>query len=180
MTPGANSVTRVYLRRTNVAERLYRVTGEGIYADSVQANSVLSASGRGPERFHIPIAHPELNAGVMGQDSILNAHYQGLSSSALLCMCICMGTHILDDGGDGGGGVTKHTGRDLWVWGDTLSTSYPLGNFHATSAFVSSTDPSIGTQDTNTGRGDSVTHTRCFVHMHGRVCISMCVCVRVL
>jgi hypothetical protein len=53
-------VGRVYL-----AERIYRVTGEGIYRDTVLAGKVT------------PIRQPLLNAGVLGQDSSLSAIYGG-------------------------------------------------------------------------------------------------------
>jgi hypothetical protein len=45
------------IKRINIAERLYRITGEGIYRDSVLL-------GR-----PVPIDHPLLNAQVTGQDS---------------------------------------------------------------------------------------------------------------
>lgn len=57
--PGGRAVVKI--NRINVAERLYRTTGQGIYADSV-------ALGLKP-----PIRHPLLNAGVMGQDSVQTA-----------------------------------------------------------------------------------------------------------
>lgn len=56
---------RVELTRINVAERLYRVTGEGIYRDSVLL-------GR-----PVPTRRPLLAGGVLGQDSVQNAIYQG-------------------------------------------------------------------------------------------------------
>lgn len=55
----------VRLERTNIAERLYRVTGAGIYRDSVLV-------GR-----DLPIARPLANGGVFGQDSVVNAVYRG-------------------------------------------------------------------------------------------------------
>lgn len=51
--------------RVNIAQRLYRLTGEGIYRDSVLL-------GDKP-----PIAHPLLNGGVLGQDSVQRAIYRG-------------------------------------------------------------------------------------------------------
>ena len=51
--------------RTNVAERLYRVTGEGIYRDSVLLGK------------KTPLAEPVINAGVLGQDSALSVVYRG-------------------------------------------------------------------------------------------------------
>ncbi len=55
----------IHLHRTIPAQRLYRVTGAGIYRDSVLAN------------LPVPIRHPLLNAGVVGSDSVVNALYQG-------------------------------------------------------------------------------------------------------
>lgn len=53
------------IKRLNIAERLYRVTGAGIYADTVSL-------GEKP-----PIAHPLLNAQVSGSDSVVTAIYRG-------------------------------------------------------------------------------------------------------
>lgn len=61
--PGGSATIKI--KRLNIAERLYRVTGEGIYRDTVLL-------GR-----KAPIAQPLLNAQVTGQDSVLNAIYQG-------------------------------------------------------------------------------------------------------
>jgi hypothetical protein len=58
-------VARLKIKRINIAERLYRITGQGIYRDTVLL-------GRKP-----PIAHPLLNAEVTGQDGTLNALYRG-------------------------------------------------------------------------------------------------------
>jgi hypothetical protein len=56
---------KLKIKRLNIAERLYRVTGEGIYRDSVLV-------GR-----KAPIAQPLLNGGVFGQDSVLATVYRG-------------------------------------------------------------------------------------------------------
>ncbi len=61
----AGGSARIAINRLNVAERLYRVTGAGIYRDTVLA-------GREP-----PIAQPLLNARVFGSDSVVNALYRG-------------------------------------------------------------------------------------------------------
>ena len=53
------------IKRVNIAERLYRVTGAGIYADTVLL-------GEKP-----PIAQPLLNAQVSGSDSVVTAIYRG-------------------------------------------------------------------------------------------------------
>lgn len=62
-TPGASAELR--MKRENIAERLYRVTGQGIYRDSVLAG------------VPVPIAHPGINGLVVGQDSVDNAIYGG-------------------------------------------------------------------------------------------------------
>ena len=53
------------IQRLNIAERLYRVTGGGIYAESVLAGKP------------VPIRQPVLNAQVFGSDSVVNAVYGG-------------------------------------------------------------------------------------------------------
>lgn len=62
-TRGGSAVIK--LPRVNIAERLYRITGEGIYRDSILL-------GIAP-----PVRQPVLNAQVMGQDSVLAVPYQG-------------------------------------------------------------------------------------------------------
>ena len=56
---------RLTIRRLNIARRLYRVTGEGIYRDSVLTGD------------KVPIREPLLNGQVFGQDSVVNAVYRG-------------------------------------------------------------------------------------------------------
>ena len=56
---------RIEIKRVNIAERLYRVTGAGIYRDSVLVGD------------KVPIAEPVLNAQVLGSDSVLNAVFRG-------------------------------------------------------------------------------------------------------
>ncbi|HTL17546.1 MAG TPA: hypothetical protein VL793_09925, partial [Patescibacteria group bacterium] len=58
-------VERIKIKRLNIAERLYRVTGEGVYRDAILL-------GR-----KAPISHALINAGVTGQDGILTALYRG-------------------------------------------------------------------------------------------------------
>lgn len=53
------------IRRKNIAERLYRVTGEGIYRDSQLAG------------LPAPITTPDPNGLVVGQDSVAAAIYEG-------------------------------------------------------------------------------------------------------
>ena len=65
LTPVEGGSAEIRLKRINIAERLYRITGEGIYSDSVLL-------GR-----KVPIKRPVLNGLVMGQDSVLTEVYQG-------------------------------------------------------------------------------------------------------
>ena len=53
------------IKRLNVAERLYRVTGQGIYGDSLLTG------------YPVPIRAPALNGMVMGQDTVRAAIYRG-------------------------------------------------------------------------------------------------------
>lgn len=63
-TPGGRAEIRI--NRVNIAQRLYRITGAGIYRDSVLL-------GDRP-----PVAQPLLNGGVLGQDSVQTAVYRGM------------------------------------------------------------------------------------------------------
>ena len=55
----------IALERLDVAERLYRVTGTGLYRDSLRLG------------LEVPIRHPLVNAGVAGQDSVQAVLYRG-------------------------------------------------------------------------------------------------------
>ena len=61
--PGAKSTIKI--RRVNLAERLYRITGAGIYRDTALL------------KLAPPIEKPLVNGGVLGSDSIVNAIYRG-------------------------------------------------------------------------------------------------------
>ena len=61
----AGKSARIEVKRINIAERLYRSTGAGIYRDSV----LLGRSS--------PLRDPVLNGEVLGQDSVLEATFQG-------------------------------------------------------------------------------------------------------
>ena len=63
VTPGGE--TTIKIKRLNIAQRLYRVTGSGIYRDSLLAQR------------EAPIREPLLNAKVVGSDSVQTAIYQG-------------------------------------------------------------------------------------------------------
>lgn len=57
--------TQFRIRRENIAERIYRITGAGIYADSVAAG------------VPVPIRNPLLNGKVTGQDTVIAIPYNG-------------------------------------------------------------------------------------------------------
>jgi len=63
VSPGTRAELK--LHRLNRAERLYRITGAGIYQDSVAAG------------LPVPVAQPLLNGGVVGQDTAATAIYRG-------------------------------------------------------------------------------------------------------
>ena len=58
-------ILELRVRRTMVAERLYRLTGQGIYRDSLMAG------------LPVPMEKPLLNAQVLGQDTVSAAIYDG-------------------------------------------------------------------------------------------------------
>jgi hypothetical protein len=63
LKPGGSATLKV--DRVNIAERLYRITGAGIYRDSVLLGE------------RVPIRQPLLNGQVVGQDSVQTALYRG-------------------------------------------------------------------------------------------------------
>jgi hypothetical protein len=65
LTPIAGGSATVKLQRVNIAERLYRITGQGIYRDTLLL-------GEKPA-----VREPVLNGQVMGQDTVITAPYRG-------------------------------------------------------------------------------------------------------
>ncbi len=65
LEPKAGGATTIALERINIAERLYRVTGQGIYRESLLLG------------LPAPLARPALNAGVSGQDTTQTAVWKG-------------------------------------------------------------------------------------------------------
>ena len=63
LAPGGRA--KLSVNRTQIAERLYRTTGEGIYRDSVLLG------------LPVPTRHPVLNGSVLGQDTVLAAVFEG-------------------------------------------------------------------------------------------------------
>jgi len=59
LRPTRGGKATVKIKRLNVAERLYRVTGQGIYRDSVLVGQP------------VPLKQPLLNGQVMGQDTVI-------------------------------------------------------------------------------------------------------------
>src|SRR6185436_14333167 len=57
--------TMIKIKRLNIAERLYRITGEGIYRDSVLVGE------------SVPVKKPVLIGQVMGQDTVIATPYRG-------------------------------------------------------------------------------------------------------
>ncbi len=61
----AGGQAKITLKRVNIAERLYRITGAGIYADSVKVGA------------KVPIQQPLMNGLVVGQDTVMATPYKG-------------------------------------------------------------------------------------------------------
>ena len=61
--PGGSAV--IPIQRLNIAERLYRITGRGIYRDSVMVG------------HPVPLRQPVLSGQVMGQDTVIATPYRG-------------------------------------------------------------------------------------------------------
>ena len=64
LKPVGGGTASVKLKRLNIAERLYRITGEGIYNDTILLGD------------KVQVANPLLNAEVLGQDSVQAAVYR--------------------------------------------------------------------------------------------------------
>src|SRR5205807_919748 len=65
LKPSKGGSTTIKIKRLNIAERLYRMTGEGIYRDSVLVGQP------------VPVKMPVLNGLVMGQDTVIATPYHG-------------------------------------------------------------------------------------------------------
>ena len=108
------------IRRLNVAERLYRLTGEGIYRDSVLVGAP------------VPIKHPMLDAEVMGQDTVETALYRGKiywffgDTSKASFHLGNFGTSGATSGWQGKGGLDPSVGVDLDYFADVSGFSKPM------------------------------------------------------
>ena len=65
LRPIHGGTATIQLTRRNIAERLYRITGQGVYRDSVLVGQP------------VPVQRPVLNAAVMGQDTVIATPYRG-------------------------------------------------------------------------------------------------------
>ncbi|MGE5610107.1 MAG: hypothetical protein ACM359_12705 [Bacillota bacterium] len=63
LTPTSGASARISIKRLNVAQRLYRVTGQGIYRDSFLTGDA------------VPLKQPVLSGKVLGQDSVMAVPY---------------------------------------------------------------------------------------------------------
>jgi hypothetical protein len=65
LKPAAGGTATVRIKRLNIAERLYRITGQGIYRDSLLTGA------------RAPLKQPVLAGQVMGQDTVIATPYRG-------------------------------------------------------------------------------------------------------
>jgi hypothetical protein len=65
LKPTRGGLALLKINRLNIAERLYRITGQGIYRDSVLLGRT------------VPLKQPVLNGQVMGQDTVIATPYRG-------------------------------------------------------------------------------------------------------
>ncbi len=134
---------RLTIRRRNIAERLYRVTGGGIYRDSVLA-------GR-----PVPIRQPVLNGQVLGSDSVVNALYHGKiywfwgdtnrPAYPLGNFHVPGATSVLP----ADGGLDPESGVDLHYWVDKSGFARPMAQMPGAgptwiSGLVALSDPARG------------------------------------
>ena len=69
LTLGAHASASFAVNRTQHSQRLYRLTGAGLYSDSLRVGLALPP--------HVSRQQALLNAGVLGQDSVLSTVYKG-------------------------------------------------------------------------------------------------------
>lgn len=111
---------QIRIQRVNIAERLYRITGAGIYRDSVLVGQ------------NVPIKQPLLNGQVMGQDTVEVTPYRGKlywfwgdterPSYPLGQFATSGATSLLP----GHGGLDPSLGVDLTYWVDSTGFSRPM------------------------------------------------------
>lgn len=110
----------IKIKRLNIAERLYRITGAGIYRDSVLLGE------------KVPLAHPVLDGGVVGQDTVMATPYKGKiywfwgdterNAYPLGNFATSGATSLLPQKG----GLDPSVGIDLTYWMDENGFSKPM------------------------------------------------------
>ncbi len=123
LTTTRGGKTRIEIDRVNIAERLYRVTGQGIYRDSVLLG------------LPVPLREPVLNAEVMGQDTVLATPYKGRifwlwddTSRAAYPLGSLAGSGATSEP-PGQGGLDPAVGVDLTYFIDKSGFSKPMTPF---------------------------------------------------
>ncbi len=116
----AGGQVQIKIKRVNIAERLYRITGAGIYRDSVLVGQP------------VPLAHPLMNGLVMGQDTVMATPYRGKlywfygdtewPAYPLGQFATSGATSLLP----GKGGLDPDKGVDLTYWTDAAGFSRPM------------------------------------------------------
>ena len=117
---------QIKIKRINIAQRLYRITGAGIYRDSVLLGE------------KVPLARPLLSGQVTGQDTVMAAPYKGKiywfygdterPSYPLGNFATSGATSLLPENG----GLSPEKGVDLTYWTDENGFSkkmLPLSGF---------------------------------------------------
>lgn len=111
---------QIKIKRVNIAERLYRITGAGIYRDSVLVGAP------------VPIKQPLMDGLVMGQDTVMAAPYRGKlywfygdterPGYPLGQFATSGATSLIP----GQGGLDPDRGVDLTYWTDADGFSRPM------------------------------------------------------
>ncbi len=111
---------QIKIKRLNIAERLYRITGSGIYRDSVLVGQ------------SVPLKQPLLDGLVMGQDTVMATPYRGKiywfwgdterPGYPLGQFATSGATSLLP----GQGGLNPSQGIDLTYWVDANGFSKPM------------------------------------------------------
>jgi len=121
VTRGGSVVLKI--ERVNIAERLYRIAGQGIYRDSLLTGTP------------VPLRNPLVNAEVVGQDSVFATPYRGKllwlwddtsrAAGPLGSLAGCAATSELP----GRGGLDPGIGIDLTYFSDDSGFCKPITPF---------------------------------------------------
>lgn len=116
--PKPGTRVEIKITRKNIAERLYRLTGEGIYRDSLLAG------------LPVPLREPLLNGQVLGQDTVSAAVYRGrlfwiwgdTAGPAFFNFAVTAATSALP----GQGGLDPSVGVDYRYFTDSAGRVKPM------------------------------------------------------